>query len=56
MTRLPLPHVSVDIVAAGEDPPEKDEQKRRDRRCAALDGFYLHAGTPVATQNRLGLE
>ena len=37
--------------------PEDDGQRvRRSRRCAAVDGFSIHANTQVAANNRVGLE
>jgi hypothetical protein len=56
MTRRPRPRLEIGAAAAGEDVPEKDEQRRRARRCVAMDSFSLHAGTTVAAHNRLGLE
>jgi hypothetical protein len=43
--------------AVDDEVPEGDGQRvRRSRRCAAVDGFSIHANTQVAVNNRVGLE
>ena len=43
--------------AVDDEVPDGDGQRvRRSRRCAAVDGFSIHANTQVAANNRVGLE
>ncbi len=40
----------------GQDPYREIEVKFNGKRCAAIDGFSLHANTRISAKNRIGLE
>jgi hypothetical protein len=40
----------------GSDPCKEIEFELRGKRCAAIDGFSLHANTRIGAKNRIGLE
>jgi hypothetical protein len=52
MRKLPLLHADDDATDAGR----ADERLELSRRCAAIDGFSIHANTAVVASDRLGLE